>query len=120
MKKIVSILFAAVLLLSLSACTTGNTSLQNALAEQGTLQQQYDYAKEHGGRDLGDLQSETGEIVVLEGKCYQSYVSNSVDMRYIFVSQSEYDMSSAWDWLPIGTAAEYSLDNLGKISDSQR
>lgn len=71
-------------------------------------------------RDLGELQPETNDVVLLDGQQYQSYVASSFDMRYIFVSNKEYDMTAQWDWVPIGTCADYSLDNLGKIDDGQR
>ncbi len=71
-------------------------------------------------RDIGDLQSETQEMVKLEdGQYYQTYVSRTHDMRYIFISSAEYEMDAEWDWLPIGTREEYALENLGKIEEDQ-
>lgn len=72
-------------------------------------------------RDVGVLQSETQDIIAIEGKYYQTYVSGNVDMRYIWLSQYEADIGSAsWDWVPIGTEDDYSLNNIGKIDDGQR
>lgn len=68
-------------------------------------------------RDIGELQSETQEIILLEGQYYQSYVASTHDMRYIFVASADYEMYASWDWLPIGTRDDYSLDDLGKISE---
>ncbi len=71
-------------------------------------------------RDIGEWQSETNDIVQLRGQLYQSYVAGNVDIRYIFVSNKEYEMTAKWDWVPIGTREEYSLDNLGMIDDGQK
>ena len=55
------------------------------------------------------------------GKYYQSYVAANVDLRYIFISQPEFpdDRKSLWDWYPIGTAGNYSLDLLGKVDEGR-
>lgn len=66
-------------------------------------------------RDIGERQSETQEILLIEGKYYQSYVSSVADIRYVFVSSSEYDMTAIWDWQPVGTKDSYSIDLLGQI-----
>lgn len=66
-------------------------------------------------RNPGDLQTETDEIIMLSGQQYRSYTVRNVDMWYIFASNKEYDMSEKWDWVPIGVAEDYSLDNLGKM-----
>lgn len=71
-------------------------------------------------RDIGVLQSETQEVINIDGKYYQTYVASNADMRYIFVSNEEYAMNAYWDWIPIGTAEEYSLSNIGKIKDSRK
>lgn len=71
-------------------------------------------------RDLGELQPETNDVVLMDGQQYQSYVASTFDMRYIFVSNKEYAMAAQWDWVPIGTCDDYSLDNLGKIDDDRR
>ena len=71
-------------------------------------------------RDLGEWQPETNDVILLDGQQYQSYTASNVNMRYIFVSNEEYAMSAEWDWVPIGTYDDYSLDNLGKIDDSRR
>ena len=73
-------------------------------------------------RDIGELQSETQEMVSLGGyfsQYYQSYVSSTHDVRYVFVSSEEYEMEAAWDWLPVGTRDNYSLENLGKEVEDQ-
>ena len=72
-------------------------------------------------RDVGVLQPETMDIIQIDGKYYQTYVSGKVDMRYIWLSQYEADIGIAsWDWVPIGTEDDYSLSNIGKIDDGQR
>jgi len=71
-------------------------------------------------RDLGALQSETNDIILLDGRKYQSYTASDVNMRYIFVSNEEYEMTAGWDWIPIGTYNDYSLDDLGKIDDGKQ
>lgn len=71
-------------------------------------------------RNIGDLQSETQEIITIDGKYYQSYVSRNVDLRYVFISQAEYEMSADWDWLPIGTSNVYSLELIGKIDEGRK
>ena len=72
-------------------------------------------------RDVGSLQPETMDIIQIDGKYYQTYVSGKVDMRYIWLSQYEADIGIAsWDWVPIGTEDDYSLSNIGKIDDGQR
>ncbi len=71
-------------------------------------------------RDIGELQSETQEMIKLEDdQYYQSYTSRTHDMRYIFVSRADYEIEAEWDWMPIGTRDEYSLENLGKIEEDQ-
>jgi len=71
-------------------------------------------------RDIGELQSETQEMVKLEdGQYYQSYTSRTHDMRYIFVSSADYEIEAEWDWMPIGTRDDYSLENLGNITEDQ-
>ncbi len=82
------------------------------------------YAMIAGGnhRDIGELQSETQEMVSLGGyfsQYYQSYVSSTHDVRYVFVSSEEYEMDAEWDWLPVGTRDNYSLENLGKEVEDQ-
>ena len=72
-------------------------------------------------RDVGSLQPETMDIIQIDGKYYQTYVSGKVDMRYIWLSQYEADIGIAsWDWVPIGTEDDYSLSNIGKIDDGQK
>lgn len=72
-------------------------------------------------RDVGVLQPETQDIIQIDGKYYQTYVSGKVDMRYIWLSEYEADIGIAsWDWVPIGTEDDYSLSNIGKIDDGQK
>ena len=82
-----------------------------------SIESLYETAKLGANRDLGDLQPETLEIVECDGKLYQSYVASSHDMRYVFVSNKEFSMSASWDWVAIGTKTDYSIKNLGKISE---
>ncbi len=84
-----------------------------------SLEDAYAYAVEQYNktpnthRDIGQLQIETQEIIEIDGKYYQSYVADNVDIRYVFISQDEFSMSSAtWDWYTVGTADRYSLDLL--------
>lgn len=71
-------------------------------------------------RDMGETQSETQEIVSLDGKLYQSCVSSASGLRYIFLSAEEYDMQALWDWIAVGTEKEYSLDLLGKMDEGRK
>ena len=71
-------------------------------------------------RNLGELQSETQEILLLNDKFYQSYISDASGLRYIFIHKSEHPMSANWDWVPIGTANTYSLELLGKIDEGYK
>ena len=70
--------------------------------------------------DIGEMQPETTEIITMDGKCYQSYVASNVDIRYVFVSNEEYEMSAEWGWVPIGTRNFYSLDLLGKVNEGRK
>ena len=70
--------------------------------------------------DIGEMQPETTEIITMDGKCYQSYVASNVDIRYVFVSNEEYEMSAEWGWVPIGTRNFYSLDLLGKVNEGRQ
>lgn len=67
-------------------------------------------------RDIGAFVSQTEEIIRLEGKYYQSYVDDELDIRYILLNQSEREMWYEWGWIPIGTSKEYSLSNIDKMS----
>ena len=71
-------------------------------------------------RGIGEMQPETTEIITMDGKCYQSYVASNVDIRYVFVSNEEYEMSAEWGWVPIGTRNFYSLDLLGKVNEGRQ
>ena len=71
-------------------------------------------------RDVGELQPETTDMILLDGQYYQSYTASNADIRYIFLSKEEYDMAAEWDWVPVGTSHVYSLDNLGKTDDGQQ
>jgi hypothetical protein len=53
-----------------------------------------------------------------DGKYYQICLYNSYDSITVFVSQSELDMSSIWDFIPIGDRATFTMENLGKIKES--
>ena len=71
-------------------------------------------------RNIGEWQSETQEIITINGQEYQSYVTSNVDIRYVFVSNEEYEMSAEWGWVPIGTRNFYSLDLLGKVNEGRQ
>ena len=65
-------------------------------------------------RDPGELQNETQEMVQLEdGQWYQSYVASDVNIRYVFLSNAEYEMNANWDFIPIGSEKTYYLYNAG-------
>ena len=72
-------------------------------------------------RDICDLQPETSQIIALGGKYYQSYVAPNVDIRYIWISRSEFpdNKTALWDWYPVGSAQVCSLDLLGKIDEGR-
>lgn len=83
------------------------------------VQAYFSDSKNH--RDVDALQPETMDIIQIDGKYYQTYVSGKVDMRYIWLSQYEADIGIAsWDWVPIGTEDDYSLSSIGKIDDGQK
>ena len=71
-------------------------------------------------RDVcGELQLETMTICRLDdGKYYQICLYRSYDSITVFVSQSELDMSAFWDFIPIGDRATFTMENLGKIKES--
>ncbi|MBR6556929.1 MAG: hypothetical protein IKT60_05800 [Clostridia bacterium] len=71
-------------------------------------------------RDPGEFQSETQELITLDGQLYQSYVCSASGLRYIFLSAEEYDMQAFWDWIAVGTEKEYSLDLLGKMDEGRK
>ena len=69
-------------------------------------------------RDPGELRPECKEMVKLEdGQWYQSYVASSFNCRFIFLSDKEAELSSPWDFLPIGSAENYFLFNVGVMYD---
>lgn len=67
-------------------------------------------------RDIDEMQPETIEIITMDGKCYQSYVASNVDIRYVWVSKEEHEMSATWNWVPVGTQKFYSPLLLDKVS----
>ena len=137
MKKIVCFVLAGILLLNCAACketipstepTPSDKDLTNNISSL-SMQEAYDYALKQYEKDpnthrnIGELQSETQEIIVMDGKYYQSCVSSAVDIRYVFVSKSEaptIPYNFLWDWITVGTKNVYSLELLGKIDDSGR
>ena len=76
------------------------------------------YPESH--RDIGELQPETGEIIEMDGKYYQSYVASDADIRFVFITQPEFPfpLNSTWDWFTVGTADDYSLERLDKLDQS--
>ena len=72
-------------------------------------------------RVICDLQPETQQIIKISGKYYQSYVASNVDIRYIWISRSEFpdNKTALWDWYPVGSSQVYSLDLLGKIDEGR-
>lgn len=66
----------------------------------------------------GELMTETQELLQLEdGQWYQSYVSSTADIRYIYLNADEAGTDCPWGWYAIGTAADYALANLGTVYD---
>lgn len=72
-------------------------------------------------RDPGEKQPETHEMIRLEnGQWYQSYVASSFNCRFILLSGAEFghgDWDGYWDFLPVGSAENAFLYNLGAIYD---
>ena len=69
-------------------------------------------------RDPGELMLETQALLQLEdGQWYQSYVSSTADIRYVYLSGAEAGTDCPWGWYAIGTAADYALGNLGTVYD---
>lgn len=69
-------------------------------------------------RDPGELQPETHEMIRLEnGQWYQSFVYGSYNCRCVFLSNKEVSMYAYWDFLPIGSAENAFLYNLGVMYD---
>ena len=67
-------------------------------------------------RDVGVLQPETQDIILIDGKYYQTCVASNVDVRNVWLSQNEADIGTAyWGWVAIGTEDDYSLSNIGKM-----
>ncbi len=93
------------------------------------LEEAYDYALRHSYvvgdssqyRDIGKLQPETQQVIEISGNYYQSYVASNADIRYIWISKSEFPDNGAalWDWYTVGSAQVYSLDLLGKIDEGR-
>ena len=92
------------------------------------LKEAYDYAfkmyvagPSSKYRDVGELQIETGQIIEIDGKYYQSYVASNADIRYVWISQAEFpdNNTALWDWYTVGTAQNYFLDLLGKIDEGR-
>ena len=125
MKKL-SLLFICVLSVLLF-CVSCNKNIKDPSDDDGngtlTLEQAFEEAtiqfQQHPEihRNPGEFQSETQEILLLNGKYYQSYISSASGLRYIFIHNTEYSMSADWDWIPIGTKNTYSLELLGKIDE---
>ena len=132
MKKAIYVILPLFLLIgSLCSCTPNNNedrtkATKPYISNENNLQENYDAAvmlfesEPAKHRDIGELQMETQEILLLDGKYYQSYIASNVDLRYVFISQSEYSMAAKWDWLPIGTANDYAIENLGKIDEGRK
>lgn len=93
------------------------------------LEEAYDYAIRHSYavgdssryRDVGKLQPETRQVIEISGKYYQSYVASNADIRYIWISKSEFpdNNASLWDWYTVGSAQDDSLDLLGKVDEGR-
>lgn len=72
-------------------------------------------------RFIGEIQPETIAVCRMDdGKYYQISLTTTYDAIWVFVSQEELSMSSYWDWVLIGDRESFSIENLGKIEDSNR
>ena len=137
MKRWLCLALVGVLLLCCTACNGESASSANPPSEGGndtnlsalSLDEAYAYASEryknnpNTHRDIGELQSETQQIIEMDGKYYQSYVSSNVDIRYVFISAAEFPEGSheaLWDWFNVGTTNIYSLELLGKIDEGHK
>ncbi len=138
MKKWLCLLLAGLMLLCCTACDgEPDASVSQSSADGGnetnlstlTLDEAYAYASKqyknnpNTHRDIGELQSETQQIIEIDGKYYQSYVSANVDIRYVFISAAEFPEGSheaLWDWFTVGTTNVYSLELLGKIDEGRK
>lgn len=119
MKKLLSlVLFIALLLciFALSGCSDDVADLAGIYAEAVEKHMKNPASL----RDPGEFQSETQELITLDGQLYQSYVNSASGLRYIFLSAEEYDMQALWDWIAVGTEKEYSLDLLGKMDEGRK
>ena len=141
MKKLLTLLMAISLLLCLCACnsqpakdndgttsTTATATTATTINAGLSLQEAFDMAtKQHTEapsdyRLIGELQPETQEIINIDGHSYQSYVASNVDIRYVWLSNSEIpepNGDALWDWVSIGTASEYSLELLGIVDEGR-
>lgn len=71
-------------------------------------------------RNMGEMQLETTEFIEINGQMYQSYVAANVDIRYIWINESEFSGGDMWGWFTVGTKSLYSLDLLGKVNEGRR
>lgn len=69
-------------------------------------------------RDPGRLQQETTEMIRLDnGQYYQSNADYKKNERLVFVNKEEADTGSdSWAFVKVGTAEEYSVNNLNSSS----
>lgn len=51
---------------------------------------------------------------------YQSYVAANVDIRYIWINESEFSCGDKWGWFTVGTKNFYSLDLLDKVNEGRK
>ncbi|MBR6681960.1 MAG: hypothetical protein IKL40_03145, partial [Clostridia bacterium] len=93
----------------------------DAFYSQNTQQRVVWIKLQENQRDIGQMQTETQDIILIDGKRYQSYVASNADLRYIFISADEYPtpVEWSWDWVAIGTANEYSLELIGKVDEGR-
>ena len=112
-------------LMTLSESQDGFRILSDVKIDDNVLKSLYDNAvnayqnSPTSERDVGELQPETMAICRLDdGKYYQILIYNAYDGISVFVSQSELDMSAFWDFIPIGDRATFTMENLGKIKES--
>lgn len=140
MSKKLCLLLIGVLLLNLCACSSESANIDESIelsyakmnAEEDisslSLEEAYQYAVEQNKsnptvhRNIGELQSETEEIIEMDDQYYQSYVGNG-DIRYVYLNKSEFPQSldkAEWFFFTAGIDDVYSVKLLGRIDEGRK
>ena len=114
-------------LITLEKANNGYTLLSNQKIDEALLSSIHEKAlaayqkTPENERNIGEIQPETVAICRMDdGKYYQVSVTTSHDAIRVWVSQEELSMSADWDWILIGDSSSFSINNLGKIEDSNQ